>query len=169
LEEVTFQESDVAIFGSGQNPKAKKFVSPRACEEIETRRKVAMKTILLLIAALTCACSAFSAESSVTVRRGVASWYGEEHRGKLMANGKPFDPDKMTAASWHYPLGSKVLVALKNSKNQTLRQVEVTITDRGPARRLVRRGRIIDLGHAAFQKLAHPDLGLIRVAVRRIQ
>ena len=82
-----------------------------------------------------------------------------------MANGKRFNPDNFTAASWFYPLGTKVLVTL-NSQSQPQRSVLVTITDRGPARRLVRDGRIIDLGHAAFRALAQPDLGLVAVTVK---
>ena len=95
---------------------------------------------------------------------GVASWYGEEHRGRLMANGKRFNPDKLTAASWFYPLGAKVRVTL-NSNTQTPRCVLVTITDRGPSKELVRDGRIIDLTHAAFRRLGHPAVGLVAVIV----
>ena len=84
---------------------------------------------------------------------GLASWYGEEHRGKLMANGKRFNPDKFTAASWFYPLGAKVRVTLA-SPSEPPRSVVVTITDRGPAKEFVRDGRIIDLSHAPFKKLA---------------
>ena len=97
--------------------------------------------------------------------KGLASWYGEEHRGKLMANGKRFNPDKFTAASWFYPLGSKVRVTLE-SPAAPPRSVVVTITDRGPAKEYVRDGRIIDLSHAPFKKLAPPDLGLVAVAVQ---
>jgi rare lipoprotein A len=93
---------------------------------------------------------------------GTASWYGEEHRDRLMADGQPFDPDKLTAASWFYPLGTKVLVLVAGSTNS----VEVTITDRGPSRQLVREGRIIDLSRAAFERLAGAGLGLIQVTVR---
>src|SRR5712671_5008370 len=106
-----------------------------------------MKTILSLVLALT-----FATSASAAGRRTVASWYGEEHRGKLMANGKPFDPDKLTAASWFYPLGSRVRVTLRAGVEP--RSVTVTITDRGPANDLVRDGRIIDLTHGAFKKLA---------------
>jgi rare lipoprotein A len=95
---------------------------------------------------------------------GFASWYGEEHRGRLMANGKRFNPDKLTAASWFYPLGAKVRVIL-NSNSQNPRSVLVTITDRGPAKYLVRDGRIIDLTHAAFRRLGHPAVGLVDVRV----
>jgi rare lipoprotein A len=93
---------------------------------------------------------------------GSASWYGEEHRGKLMADGRPFDPDKLTAASWYYPLGTKVRVSAAGSTNY----VEVTITDRGPSRKHVRLGRIIDLSKAAFARLTSPDKGIISVTVQ---
>lgn len=86
----------------------------------------------------------------------------------LMANGKRFDPDKMTAASWFYPLGTRVRVTV-NSPNFEPRSVLVTITDRGPARRLVQQGRVIDLARAAFQKVAEPDLGLVTVIVEPIR
>ena len=95
---------------------------------------------------------------------GVASWYGESHRGRLMANGKKFDPDKLTAASWFYPLGTKVKVTLHVATTPP-RSVVVTVTDRGPAWDLVREGRIIDLGQAAFRRLGNPDTGLVPVTV----
>lgn len=91
----------------------------------------------------------------------LASWYGEEHRGLLMANGQRFDPDKLTAASWFYDLGTKVIVTHEN------RSVIVEITDRGPARLLMKEGRKIDLSRAAFAKLADPDLGLIDVTIKK--
>jgi rare lipoprotein A len=99
---------------------------------------------------------------------GLASWYGEEHRGRLMANGRRFNPDKCTAASWFYPLGSRVRVTL-NAPAQPSRSVLVTITDRGPARELVRDGRIIDLAHGAFKRIARPSTGLVTVTVALIE
>jgi len=98
-------------------------------------------------------------------QEGLASWYGESHRGKLMANGKPFNPDKLTAASWFYPLGTRVRVTVSEPSMRD-KSVLVTITDRGPAMELVREGRVIDLGYAAFKKLAPTDLGLIQVKVQ---
>lgn len=99
---------------------------------------------------------------------GLASWYGEAHRGKLMANGKKFDPDKLTAASWFYPLGTRVRVTIQ-SPEARVRSVLVTITDRGPAQRLVRSGRIIDLSQAAFRRVAPPELGLVEVTVEPLK
>lgn len=91
---------------------------------------------------------------------GIASWYGEDHRGKLMANGKTFDPAALTCASWHYPFGTRLRVW------SGARQVEVTVTDRGPNRRF--KTRIIDLSEAAFARLAPLDKGLTRVRVERL-
>lgn len=119
-----------------------------------------MKSLLLLLA-LFVASNAVAAEVAIP-RHGVASWYGEAHRGKLMANGKKFNPDKLTAASWFYPLGTRLCVTVRSHPE---RKVIVTVTDRGPARRLVRHGRVIDLARAAFAKLASPDLGLVAVTV----
>jgi rare lipoprotein A len=99
---------------------------------------------------------------------GLAAWYGEEHRGKLMANGKPFDPDQMTAASWFFPLGTKVRVTL-DSSGEPRRSVVVTITDRGPSHKLVREGRVIDLSRAAFEKLASPERGLFPAIIEVIE
>ena len=108
--------------------------------------------------------------SRPTTQVGHAAWYAEDHRGRLMANGQRFDPDKLTAASWFYPLGTRVLVTLKADPKvlnpQPPRTILVTITDRGPHNRLVQGGRIIDLSRAVFRHLADLDLGLIEVTVR---
>lgn len=96
---------------------------------------------------------------------GTAAWYGEHYRGKAMANGQPFDPDKLTAACWFYPMGTRVRVSCASAGASPPRSVLVTITDRGPAERLVNQGRVIDLSHAAFRALAAPNIGVIQVTV----
>src|SRR3984893_17795043 len=89
---------------------------------------------------------------------GTASWYGEQRQGKKMANGKPFDCHKLTAASWYFPLGTKIrVVNVKNGES-----VVVTITVRGPNLRL---NRIIDLSEAAAQRLGYVGQGLTPVFV----
>ncbi len=122
------------------------------------------KILGLALALLALALNAADKVPPQTPVSGLASWYGEAHRGKLMANGMPFDPDKLTAASWFYPLGTKVRVTSLAGPTHS-RTVVVTITDRGPGWKLVHAGRIIDLGHAAFKRIADPDLGLIKVTV----
>ncbi len=108
-----------------------------------------------------------SAFAEIKPATGVASWYGEEHRGRMMANGRRFNPDSLTAASWFYPLGTKVRVTLRSEKRAS-RSVLVTITDRGPSKDLVQDGRIIDLTHAAFKRLGRPAQGLVAVKVEAL-
>lgn len=98
--------------------------------------------------------------SPVMAECGRASFYGSAHHGKLMANGRPFNMNAMTAASWAYPLGT----AVKVRSQRTGKEIRVTITDRGPAKRL---GRVIDLSRAAFAKLAPLSSGLTKVCVTR--
>jgi rare lipoprotein A len=84
---------------------------------------------------------------------GMASWYGERHQGRKMANGQKFDRHALTAASWTLPLGTTIrVVNLRNSKS-----VVVTVTDRGPAHRL---HRVLDLSEAAAQQLDYVEQGL---------
>lgn len=93
-----------------------------------------------------------------------ASWYSlascrKEGSLGIMANGRPLVDENFTAASWDYPFGTKVRVTnLDNEKS-----VVVSIEDRGPAKRLYRQGRIIDLSVASFQALASLREGVIPV------
>jgi len=116
-------------------------------------RKAVLLAALLMAAPL-------RTSAAPTPAEGTASWYGEGHRGRLMANGQRFDPNQLTAASWFYPLGTKVRVILKG---RSARNVVVTITDRGPSRELVKKHRLIDLSQAAFKRIADPSLGLVTV------
>src|SRR6266851_4898206 len=89
---------------------------------------------------------------------GTASWYGEQHQGRKMANGKRFDRNKLTAASWYFPLGTTLrVVNVKNGES-----VVVTITDRGPNLRL---HRILDLSESAAERLGYVGQGLTPVFV----
>ncbi|HEY0724884.1 MAG TPA: septal ring lytic transglycosylase RlpA family protein, partial [Pyrinomonadaceae bacterium] len=86
-----------------------------------------------------------------------ASWYGNDHQGKLTASGTPFDRAGFTAAHPSLPFGSKVKVTnLANGKS-----VEVVITDRGPSSG----NRIIDLSQAAAKVLEMIDSGTANVRV----
>ena len=77
-------------------------------------------------------------------RMGKASWY----YGFLITHGK-FFRNGHYAAMWGVPVGTKVRVTnLDNGKS-----IIVTINDRGPNKRLVKKGRIIDLAAKAFYDL----------------
>ncbi len=121
---------------------------------------------LLIVACLlwTCPMSAATrkAESQQVTRNsrpryvGIASWYGRQHQGRRMANGKTFDRRKLTAACWWFPLGTVIrVVNLENGKS-----VVVTITDRGPNHRL---NRVLDLSEVAAEQLDYVGRGLTRV------
>lgn len=89
---------------------------------------------------------------------GVASWYGEEYRGRPMANGVAFNPDLATAAMDGVPLGS--LICVRSGRRTAM----LFVTDRcGPAVR--RNGRLLDLSAAAFRQLAPLAQGLVDVRV----
>lgn len=92
----------------------------------------------------------------------VASWYGPECQGREMANCKPFDYNKLTCASYNYPLGTRLNVVYYELATGTKKTVKVTVTDRGPAKRL---HRSIDLSQAAFARLAPLSRGLIKVTI----
>lgn len=92
---------------------------------------------------------------------GIASWYGTELEGNFTASGERFDPAALTAACWHYPLGT-VLEVTNSATGQT---VLVRVNDRGPAHRL---GRLIDLSEASFAEIADLDQGLVQVEVKEL-
>ena len=80
----------------------------------------------------------------------------------IMANGRKLDDTKKTCAMWGYPFGTQVQVTNINNG----RSVLVTVTDRGPAKRLVKKGRIIDLSKKAFTILAPLSQGIIPVEIK---
>jgi rare lipoprotein A len=92
-----------------------------------------------------------------------ATWYGDSERGKRMANGHLFNPDALTAASWNYPLGTRLKVVYGN------RSVLVEVTDRGGARAFMQIGKVLDLSRAAFARLEKPAVGTIRVKITRVE
>jgi len=97
-----------------------------------------------------------------------ASWYSEascrrEGTSGIMANGRLLDDSKLTCASWDYPFGSKLRITYQD------RSCLVEVTDRGPARRLYRSGRKLDLSKAAFQALADLRIGVITVSMEEVK
>jgi len=90
---------------------------------------------------------------------GLASWYSTVESGKRTASGENLDDNAMTCAAWGWPFGTWLWVEHEGKR------IKVRVNDRGPARRLYARGRIIDLTKGAFRKLAPLSEGLIQVRV----
>lgn len=130
---------------------------------------------MLMLAGAACGLTLFSgASSGGEGRAGTASWYSyesalREGTSGVMANGQRMDDEALTAASWEFPLGTSVLVRCQARCRGSSRAVRVTITDRGPAKRLYREGRILDLSPAAFRALAPLEYGLIPISVEGIR
>jgi rare lipoprotein A len=88
---------------------------------------------------------------------GTASWYGKKFHGRTTASGEIYNMHAMTAAHKTLPLGT--LVVVHNLRNN--RQIKVRINDRGP----FVRGRIIDLSHAAAEKIGMIGAGTAPVKI----
>jgi len=94
------------------------------------------------------------------LRMGVASWYGGPVFHQT-ANGEPFQPNTMAAASPNLPFNTHVRVT--NLRNG--RSVVVRINDRGP----YVDGRVIDLTPAAAAKLDMKEKGLAPVSIQIVR
>ncbi len=92
---------------------------------------------------------------------GEASYYAYECADLPMANGEPFDPEQRTCASWFYDFGT----ILNIQSLDTGRVTRVIVTDRGPNKRLVNKGRVIDLSKRAFEDICDLDKGLTKVVI----
>ena len=81
-----------------------------------TKNVMRIFTIILLVAAFSCAdrllATAIVSHAGVRIitREGISSYYSYECAKLPMANGKPFDPEKRTCASWFYKLGTVLTV-----------------------------------------------------------
>ena len=104
---------------------------------------------------------------STAAQASTASWYGvtgdtcDPWKHTVTASGEKFNENALTAASWSYPLGSRIKVTnLRNGH-----AVVVRCNDRGPGKKLYRAGRIVDLSRGAFEAIADLDEGVIPVKV----
>lgn len=94
-------------------------------------------------------------------KQGRASWYSQRSPGinRHTANNEIFKDTDLTCAMWGVPFNQRIKVTnLANGKSITVR-----VNDRGPHRRFVRKGRIVDLTQAAFSQIASLKTGLIDV------
>ncbi len=96
----------------------------------------------------------------VRTQVGIASWYGADWHGRKTASGEHFNMHGHTAAHKSLPLGTIAKVTnLENGK-----RVMVKINDREP----YKKGRIIDLSHAAAKSIGMLKDGTAKVKVEVI-
>jgi rare lipoprotein A len=99
----------------------------------------------------------FAGVKPIRTFTGKATYYSNSLAGHRMASGEQYDPQSAQAAHRTLPFGTIVRV----NRESTNQSVVVRITDRGP---YGARGRIIDLSHAAAEKI-----GLIRAGVADVR
>jgi len=88
----------------------------------------------------------------------VASWYGKQHQGQIMANGRPFDMYGATIAHRDLAIGTKV--ELKNPK--TGEKAKAVVTDRGPSAL----DRDVDLSYGLAKRLSLARQGVGNLKIR---
>jgi rare lipoprotein A (peptidoglycan hydrolase) len=91
---------------------------------------------------------------------GVASWYGAHWHRRKTASGEHFNMYDHTAAHKSLPLGTVAKVTNLKNGEETI----VKINDRGP----YKKGRIIDLSHAAAKSIGMLEGGTAKVKVTTI-
>ncbi|HEX3597610.1 MAG TPA: septal ring lytic transglycosylase RlpA family protein [Polyangiaceae bacterium] len=101
--------------------------------------------------------SVYSSRRALAVQQGQASYYGNSLAGHKTASGERYDPRAFTAAHRTLALGTVARIRRKD----TGAVVYVRITDRGP---FGSSHRIIDLSHAAAERL-----GMIRMGVAEVR
>ena len=105
---------------------------------------VALTALVLLIAVAITGLWSEGPLVVVETRYGLATWYEDG----MVAGGMPYH-DGNHAAMWDVELGTRVRV----TDLETGHSILVVVNDRGPARELVARGRVIDLTKSAFRYL----------------
>ena len=133
-------------------------------ESRRVKRRIVLIALLLLCVAV-CGKKVTPKTTIVQNQRGLASWYGhgDGYDGKITANGERFDKNKLTAAHFTLPFGTKVRV--HNLQNG--RKVVVRINDRFLVETL-QKGRIIDLSYDAAKELRMVRAGIVSVLLEII-
>lgn len=134
------------------------------------RKKIHLKITVLTLIALLGSMSYTKSHSHPTKihkkntknsRHGKASWYSQRSPGirRRTANNEIFNDQAMTCAMWNVPFGQRIKVTNKDNGKSVI----VRVNDRGPHKRYVRKGRIIDLSRGAFRKIASLKKGLVYI------
>jgi rare lipoprotein A len=97
----------------------------------------------------------------------VVSWYSMRSVLKagdcgITASGEKFNEKELTFACWHLDFGTEV--EFRNPR--TGKTVVARCNDRGPAKRLVRKGRLFDLSKEGFSRIADLKIGVVKIEWR---
>lgn len=129
-----------------------------------------MRTRLVLAIGFIILCSLSGIVEGAETQYGTASWYSRESclregTSGIMANGKELKDEELVCASWDYKFGTCLKITnLANGKS-----VIAVVSDRGPAKRLYRQGRIVDLSKGCFERIGSLKQGIIQVKVEVVK
>jgi rare lipoprotein A len=84
--------------------------------------------------------------------------------GVWTASGERYNENALTCASRTYAFGQRLIIT--NVDNG--RSVIVRVNDRGPNKKLYKKGRVIDLSKGAFAQIANLQQGIINITVKAI-
>jgi len=117
--------------------------------------------VVLIFIVLYCGCENKMPVKGPYPSSGIASWHDPKHT----ASGEKYQRNEFTCAMRKRDFGKSYIVCnLENDKCVTVRH-----NDFGPAYRMFKKGRIIDLSRSAFSKIADLEKGLIRVRIGEIE
>lgn len=87
------------------------------------------------------------------------TWYGSAFHGNYTKSGEIFDKNKLTCASNHFKLGTRLKITnIENGKS-----VVVKVNDTGSFK-----DKNIDLSEGAFKRIANLKQGRIEIKVKKI-
>lgn len=87
------------------------------------------------------------------------TWYGSAFHGNYTKSGEIFDKNKLTCASNHFKLGTRLKITnIENGKS-----VVVKVNDTGAFK-----DKNIDLSEGAFKRIANLKQGRIEIKVKKI-
>ena len=115
------------------------------------KRSVAIAAIMLAIS------FAFGSAFAQSSEEGLANFYSDSFQGKKMANGEPYDKNKLTASHKKHPFGTKVKV----TNIESGKSVVVTVTDRMAQKNPA----VIDVTRRAAEELGFAKAGKAKVKV----
>jgi hypothetical protein len=124
------------------------------------KTKVAPIIGLLLLLSTSVWAESFITETSYFTRASCL----KEGSLTLMSNGKELQDESLIAASWDFPLGTRIKV----TSLLTGRSAILTVTTRGPSKRLYKKGRRLDVSKRAFSIFAPLVRGHVSVRIERI-
>lgn len=134
--------------------------------DVNIAQDFSMKIILPLIFCFLLGSTAFgqSATADNKTITGKASFYSKNLDGTETSTGEMFNNKQFTAASNHFPLNSWVRVTnVHNGKS-----VVVRINDR-MHKKMVKKGRVIDLSRAAAKKIGMLSRGICKVRLEQVE